>query len=265
MKVVVVGGGPAGMLAAMSASKANNEVVILEKMEKCGKKLLITGKGRCNITSSLEIGEFIANIPGNGRFLYSAFSNFTNQDIIDLLKKHGVKVKQERGNRIFPESDRSMDVLNALLAELKEDKVQVITNAQVTKINVKEQKVVGVIYQDRITGKQNEIKADKVILATGGKSYSKTGSEGDGYRVAEELGHHITKIRPSLVPFICKEKEVCSSLEGLSLRNVGIQFINRENKKVLYEDFGEMVFTSKRSIWTNNFKCFCSHITSKKY
>lgn len=254
MKVIVVGGGPAGMLAAISASKERNEVTILEKMEKCGKKLLITGKGRCNITSSIEMGEFIANVPGNGRFLYSAFSNFTNQDIIDILKRHGVKVKNERGNRIFPESDRSLDVLNALNAELKENRIQITTNAQVTKIKVKEQKVVGVIYKDRITGKQSEIKADKVILATGGKSYSKTGSAGDGYSIAKELGHNITEIKPSLVPLICKQKELCSSLEGLSLRNVAVRFINTENRKVIYEDFGEMVFTSKRSIRTYNFK-----------
>lgn len=123
MKVVVIGGGPAGMLAAISASRQNNEVIILEKMEKCGKKLLITGKGRCNITSSLDIKDFIQNVPGNGRFLYSAFANFTNLDIIELLKKHGVKVKQERGNRIFPESDHSLDVLNALL---KEDRKSVV-------------------------------------------------------------------------------------------------------------------------------------------
>lgn len=177
-------------------------------MNVCGKKLLITGKGRCNITSSLDMSEFIQNVPGNGRFLYSAFSNFTNQDIIGLLEKHGVKVKQERGNRIFPESNRSLDVLNALLEELRESKVQIITNSQVVDIKVNEQRVVGVIYKDKVSGESKEIKADKVILATGGKSYSKTGSTGDGYILAKKLGHNITQIRPSLVPLICKEKNL---------------------------------------------------------
>lgn len=130
MQVVVIGGGPAGMMSAICASREGNKVVLLEKMEKCGKKLLITGKGRCNITSSLPIEEFISNVPGNGRFLYSAFSNFTNQDMISLLKKHGVEVKKERGNRIFPESDHSVDVLNAFMAELREHKVEIKTRSQ---------------------------------------------------------------------------------------------------------------------------------------
>ncbi len=242
MKVVVIGGGPAGMLAAIGASKQNNEVTILEKMEKCGKKLLITGKGRCNITSSLDMSEFIQNVPGNGRFLYSAFSNFTNKDIIELLRKHGVKAKNERGNRIFPESDRSLDVLNALLKELKERKVEIRTNSQVIDIQTDTKKVVGVTYKDT-TNTTHTLKADKVILATGGKSYSKTGSTGGGYILAKKLGHHITEVKPSLVPLICKESGLCKSLEGLSLRNVGIKFINNENKKTIYEDFGEMVFT----------------------
>lgn len=243
MKVVVIGGGPAGMLAAISASKQNNEVIILEKMEKCGKKLLITGKGRCNITSNLDISEFISNVPGNGRFLYSAFSNFTNLDIIEILKKHGVKVKNERGNRIFPESDRSLDVLNALLKELKQCKVEIRTNAEVVDIKTENENVIGVTYKNTKTNNMEFITAGKVIVATGGKSYSKTGSTGDGYILAKKLGHHITEIKPSLVPLICKEKKLCQSLEGLSLRNVEIKFVNCENKKVIYEDFGEMVFT----------------------
>ena len=243
MKVVVIGGGPAGMIAAISAAINNDEVTLLEKMDKCGKKLLITGKGRCNITSSLDMSEFISNVPGNGRFLYSAFSNFTNNDIIKLLEKHGVKVKNERGNRIFPESNRSLDVINALLTELKQRKVEIKYNSQALDIKVDENAVKSVIYKDKITGQNKEIKADKVILATGGKSYSKTGSNGDGYTISKKLGHNVTKIKPSLVPLICKEKELCLSLEGLSLRNVKISLINKENKKTIYEDFGEMVFT----------------------
>ncbi len=229
------------MLAAISAARGGNSVTILEKMNMCGKKLLITGKGRCNITSGLDMSEFINNVPGNGRFLYSAFNNFTNQDIINILKKHGVEVKEERGNRIFPVSDKSLSVLNAIMEELKSLKVEIVTNAKVTKILVEQEKAKGVICE--INGSSKEILADKVILATGGKSYSSTGSTGDGYTLAKDLGHTITKIIPSLVPMVAKEKELCSSMQGLSLRNVGIKFINVENKKVLYEDFGEMLFT----------------------
>ncbi len=229
------------MLAAISASRAGNKVTILEKMNMCGKKLLITGKGRCNITSSLDMSEFIKNIPGNGKFLYSAFNNFTNEDIINLLKKHGVEVKVERGNRVFPVCDKSLSVLNALLSELNELKVEIKTNAEVTKILQEQNKVIGVICN--IEGQAKKILAAKVILATGGKSYETTGSTGDGYKMAEELGHHITNIKPSLVPLVCKEIQICKNLQGLSLRNVGIKFINLENKKTLYEDFGEMLFT----------------------
>lgn len=250
MNVVIIGGGPSGMLAAISSAKNGNSVTILEKMNMCGKKLLITGKGRCNITSSLEMSEFIKNIPGNGRFLYSAFNNFTNEDIINILKKHGVQVKNERGNRIFPISDKSKDVLDALLKELQDLKVKIKTNTEVIEILTNEEKVIGVKYKNRenlgvdiVSAKENEIKADKVILATGGKSYSSTGSTGDGYKIAMDLGHTITKIKPSLVPLVAKEKELCVSLQGLSLRNVQIKIINNENKKTIYEDFGEMLFT----------------------
>lgn len=242
MKVLIIGGGPAGMIAAIGAAKYGNQVTILEKMNMCGKKLLITGKGRCNITSSLDMSDFIKNVPGNGRFLYSAFNNFTNQDIISLLEKHNVKVKQERGNRIFPASDKSLTVLNALLEELDDLHIEVKTNTEVTKILVEQNAVIGVMCEQKNMSEQ-KILADKVILATGGNSYKATGSTGDGYRMAKELGHHITEIKPSLVPLVCKEIELCSSLQGLSLRNVGIKVINLENKKVVYEDFGEMLFT----------------------
>ena len=243
MKVVIIGGGPAGMLSAISAARKGDTVTILEKMNICGKKLLITGKGRCNITSSLDMSEFIKNVPGNGKFLYSAFNNFTNQDIIKILEQNNVKVKEERGNRIFPESNKSLSVLNALLQELRKLKVDIQTNTKVTKILTKEDKVIGVICYKEKNPEEQTILADKVILATGGKSYQSTGSTGDGYVMAKELGHSITKIRPSLVPLICKEKELCKNMQGLSLKNVGIKFINLENKKVIYEDFGEMIFT----------------------
>lgn len=238
MKVIVIGGGPAGIMAAISSAKIGNQVTILEKMEKCGKKLLITGKGRCNITSDLAMEEFIPNTPGNGRFLYSAYSNFTNQDMIDLLQKHGVKVKHERGNRIFPVSDKASDVLQALLEEAKQQHIIIKTNSEVSKIMVEKNKVMGVE-----TIHQEIIPADKVILATGGMSYPITGSTGDGYKMAKQVGHTVTKIMPSLVPLLAKEIDICKQLQGLSLRNVGIKFINEQNKKVIYEDFGEMLFT----------------------
>ena len=247
MKVIVIGGGPAGMLAAISSARNGNKVTILEKMNMLGKKLLITGKGRCNITSSLNISEFIQNIPGNGRFLYSSFQQFNNEDIIELLKKHGLKVKEERGNRIFPVTDKSLDVLNALLDELKELNVKIITNAQVTNIQVENNQIVGVNYKITTDAKQQIIyeKAEKVILATGGKSYPNTGSTGDGYEIANKLGHTITSIKPSLVPVTAtgKDLSICKKLQGLSLRNVEIKFEDTEKNKTIYEDFGEMLFT----------------------
>lgn len=267
MKVVIVGGGPAGMMAGISAARSGNEVVILEKMNMFGKKLLITGKGRCNITSSLDMSEFIQNIPGNGRFLFSCFEQFTNKDIIDFMEKHGVKVKEERGNRIFPVSDKSVDVLNAFLSELRKLNVKLITSAKVERIitnqvdnESKLRTVEGVEFIK--DGKKCIEKADKVIIATGGNSYQATGSTGDGYKMARDLGHTITDIVPSLVPVesnnireieknnkcVYESKytnslELCKALQGLSLKNVQIKFEDLEKNKVIYEDFGEMIFT----------------------
>ena len=238
MKVIVIGGGPAGMMAAISSAKKGNEVILLEKMKSLGRKLLITGKGRCNITSSLEISEFIKNIQGNGKFLFSAFQNFTNKDIISFLDKQGVAVKEERGNRIFPVSNQSQDVLNAFLGKLNQLKVEIRTNTTVKKILVEGNKVIGVEIE---TGEN--IKADKIVLATGGKSYPATGSTGDGYAIASELGHNITKIRPSLVPLTIKEITICQDMQGLSLRNVAITIMDVTKKKKIYTDFGEMIFT----------------------
>lgn len=243
MKVIVIGGGPAGIMAAISSAKYGNEVIILEKMNMLGKKLLITGKGRCNITSSLPIDEFIKNIPGNGMFLYSAFNHFDNQDIINILKEEGVEVKIERGNRIFPVSDQAKDVQLALLNTLKKLNVKIKTNVKAEHIVVKDGKASAVICNEN--GEEKKIDADKIIIATGGKSYPATGSTGDGYKLAEEVGHHITKIKPSLVPLVStqKSKELCKKLQGLSLRNVNIKIKDATNGKVIYEDFGEMLFT----------------------
>ena len=239
MKVIVIGGGPAGMMAAITSAESGNKVILLEKMERLGRKLLITGKGRCNITSSLPIDEFIQNTPGNGQFLYSCFKNYTNQDIIQFLKSQGLEVKEERGNRIFPITDKSLDVLECFKRRLKELNVEIIYNTKVTEIIQKKE-------QEKLQVKTEENKlfeADKVVLATGGKSYPLTGSTGDGYKIAEKLGHTVTKIRPSLVPLECYDKKLCKDLQGLSLRNINIELKNIENNKIIYEDFGEMLFT----------------------
>ncbi|MBE5806203.1 MAG: NAD(P)/FAD-dependent oxidoreductase [Clostridiales bacterium] len=260
MKVVIIGGGPAGMMAAISAAQNKNEVIILEKMNMLGKKLLITGKGRCNITSSLDINEFIANIPGNGKFLYSCFKRFDNKDIIKFLENNNVKVKEERGNRIFPVSDKSIDVLNVFINELKKLNVQVKLNSKVDRIIIDNNRVVGVEYT--INKNKYIEKADKVILATGGKSYPATGSTGDGYEIARKIGHTITDIKPSLVPlevnsdnnieknnaniFNSKYRNslmLCKELQGLSLKNIEISFEDIEKNKTIYKDFGEMIFT----------------------
>ena len=235
MKVVVIGGGPAGMLAAYSAAKQGNQVTLLEKNNSLGRKLLITGKGRCNITSSLDdMSDFIKNTPGNGRFLFSAYQNFTNKDIIDLLD---IPVKEERGNRIFPVSDTSKDVLDALIRVLKNEKVDIRTNTIVTDIIVKDNQVVGVKVNNE------ELNADKVIIATGGMSYSSTGSTGDGYKFAEKLGHTIDEPKPALVGFIVdsESKQLCKRMQGLSLKNVSLKVL--KSNKELYSDFGEMLFT----------------------
>ena len=284
MKIVIIGGGPAGMMSAISAKEKNpkNEVIILEKNNQLGKKLLITGKGRCNITSSLDMEDFIKNIPGNGRFLYSAFNEFTNKDIINFLKEEGLEVKKERGDRIFPVTDKSLDVLRCFERRIKKLEIEVKYNVKVEKILVKSENKIpkeenGMLLEkeeitinedkkttdeDKISIDEKEIslkqdkmsiygvktnigiiKADKVILATGGKSYPLTGSTGDGYNLAKELGHKITEIKPSLVPLEIYEKDICSNLQGLSLKNVSINIIDKNKGKVIYNDFGEMIFT----------------------
>lgn len=241
MDVIVIGGGPSGMMAAISASQKGKKVLLLEKNSLLGKKLLITGKGRCNVTSSLPIEEFIKNTPGNGKFLYSSYNSFTNKDIINFLEKQGLKLKEERGNRIFPVTDKAKDVLDCFEKKLKQLNVKILYNQKVIEILTLEEnkikKVVGVKTENNI------FYADKVILATGGKSYPLTGSTGDGYELAKKIGHTITKIRPSLVPLSTYNLELLGNLQGLSLKNVKIKFVDKCKNKVIYEDFGEMLFT----------------------
>lgn len=243
MNVFIIGGGPAGMMAAITSAEQGNNVTILEKMNSCGKKLLITGKGRCNITNLADMEDFFKNIPGNSRFLYSSFNSFNNQDIVEFLNKQGVKTKVERGGRIFPASDKAIDVLDAFINRLKDLNVRIITNCNVKKIiieqNDEEKKVIGVQTEDG-----RKLLADKVILATGGKSYPVTGSTGDGYKMAENMGHTVVETKPALVPLTCKNNkslEMCKQMQGLSLRNIGIKLLCAS--KTIYEDFGEMLFT----------------------
>ncbi len=237
MKVIVIGGGPAGMMAAISSAENGNKVILIEKMQSLGRKLLITGKGRCNITSSLDMDEFIKNTPGNGMFLYSCYKNYTNKDIINFLHEQGLEVKEERGNRIFPETDKSQDVLKCFTSRLKQLNVEIILNTKVEEILTKNGIATGVK-----TNKGN-FNADKIILATGGKSYPLTGSTGDGYKIVQKLGHTVTDIKPSLVPLEAFDKEICRKLQGLSLKNVEINVKDIDKNKLIYNDFGEMLFT----------------------
>lgn len=203
--------------------------------------MLITGKGRCNITSSLDMEEFIKNTPGNGRFLYSCYQNYTNQDIIRFLKEQGLVVKEERGNRIFPITNQSQDVLKCFTKKLKDLGVVIQYDTKVTRILVEQ-----INHSIRVIGVETnhgKIEAQRIILATGGKSYPLTGSTGDGYLLAEELGHTITEIKPSLIPFESYERNICQQLQGLSLRNVAIRLLDKQTNKDIYQDFGEMLFT----------------------
>lgn len=234
MNVIVIGGGAAGMMAAIMSSRNGNQVTILEKMRSMGRKLSITGKGRCNITNATDMDNFIKNVPGNGKFLFSAFSKFTNQDAINFFNEIGVKTKVERGDRVFPVSDSAMEVIDKLKKELDKQNVKVIVDSPVKCLVVENGKVTGVKTE---AGKTYS--CDKVILATGGKSYPTTGSTGDGYKIAKMLGHTIVEPRPSLVPLETYEKKI-EKLQGLSLKNVGIKIF--DGTKLVYEDFGEMLF-----------------------
>lgn len=235
-KVVIIGAGAAGMMAASVAADRGLDVVLVEKNHRVGRKILITGKGRCNITNDCEIEELIENVPKNGKFLYSAFYTFTNTNVIEMFNSLGVKTKTERGKRVFPESDKAHDIANALEKQINNKKVKLLLNTKVDKIVSKDNKVEKVILNNK-----KEIKCDSVIIATGGLSYPLTGSTGDGYKFAKTLGHTITDIKPSLIGMEVQESYV-SDLEKLALRNISISVYNSKNKKV-YDDFGELEFT----------------------
>ena len=236
-RVVIIGAGASGMMAAKVAGDRGYKVTVLEKQKRCGQKLLITGKGRCNITNNCEIEELIENVPTNGKFLYSAFYTFTNDQVIDMFNDLGVETKTERGKRVFPVSDKAVDVVRALERQMNSNKnVEVLLNSKVDKIIAEDGAVKKVVLSDK-----REIECDSVIVATGGVSYPKTGSTGDGYRFAKNLGHTIITPKPSLIGLEVMEDYV-ADLAKLSLRNVSIEVYNSKNKKI-YDDFGEMEFT----------------------
>ena len=233
--VIVVGGGAAGMFAAIAAAKNGHQVTLYEKNEKLGKKIFITGKGRCNITNAADMEELFDAVVTNSKFLYSSFYGYTNQNVIDFFEDAGVPVKTERGNRVFPISDHSSDVIRALEREMKKVGVKVCLNTEVKSVEAEKGKFNKVVLKDTTTQT-----ADACIVATGGLSYRSTGSTGDGFRFAENVGHKVTQCFPSLVPMETKEPWICE-LQGLSLRNVEAKIL--DGKKELYKDFGEMLFT----------------------
>ena len=252
-KVIVIGGGPAGMMAALAAAEIGHEVLLLEKNEKLGKKLYITGKGRCNITNSGDMEDLFANVMTNSKFLYSAFYGYDNLMVMDFFEQEGLAIKNERGNRVFPVSDHSSDVINTLQRALKKAGVEVKLYTEVERVLYEDrpdvgdadskeahQIVKGVQLKSGLVDGKKTVYADAVVVATGGFSYQATGSTGDGYRFARDMGHTVTEIYPSLVPFNTKESYV-KEMQGLALKNVTVRI--RDGKKKLYEDFGEMLFT----------------------
>lgn len=233
--VIVIGAGPAGMMAAGAAAGNGARVILLEKNRKVGRKLAITGKGRCNITNFCDVDTFISNVTANPRFLYSAINRFTCYDTVAFFEERGLRTKVERGNRVFPESDKASDVVDTLYDYVVGEGVEII-NAEVDSLIIEDNAVRGVKLADR------DIYADAVIIACGGMSYKATGSTGDGYRFAKAAGHRITPLLPSLVPLVSDDADI-PLLQGLSLKNVSLKIIDNNSDKEIYSDFGEMLFT----------------------
>ena len=234
-RIIVVGAGPAGFMAAAKAAEYGASVLLLEKMKQPGRKMLITGKGRCNITNAAPIAEIVKNIPGNGSFLYSALHAFDNEDVRGFFRELGIETKVERGGRVFPVSDRAADAVEALIAYLHELGVKIETESRVAKILTEGGRAVGVVLTSGA-----KLTADAVVLAVGGASYPGTGSTGDGYEMARRLGHTVGAILPSLVPLVTEDDWV-KDAQGLSLRNVRVTLLADDKK--IGEDFGEMMFT----------------------
>ena len=237
--IAIIGGGPAGLMAAITAAQkyaTSASVTLIEKNERIGRKLMITGKGRCNVTNNCDVDTLIKNTPKNARFLYSAFSKFTPQDVMNFFENNGVPLKTERGNRVFPVSDKAVDIVDALAKAAKKSGVKTICG-EVSHIILNGDVIEAVALKNG-----NFIKADAVVLATGGMSYPVTGSTGDGYRIAKALGHTVTDIKPSLVPLECHEG-FCSRLSGLSLKNVTLSVYEEGKKKPVFSEQGEMLFT----------------------
>ena len=238
-RIVIIGGGAAGLAAAISASekyKNQAEVTLIEKNERPARKVMITGKGRCNVTNNCNVDTLIANVPKNGKFLYSAFSGFTPKDVISFFETAGVPLKTERGNRVFPVSDKAVDIVDSLVKTAKSGGTKFI-NATAAEILAENGSVSGVKLTDG-----RVISADSVILATGGMSYPLTGSTGDGYKMAQKLGHTVTELKPSLVP-LCIHEGFCTKIAGLSLKNVTLSIFETGKKKPLFSEMGEMLFT----------------------
>lgn len=234
-KVIIIGAGAAGIMAAVSSALNGHTVSIYEKNDRIGRKLYITGKGRCNITNAADMKTIMENVVNNSKFLYSAFKQFDNQDVVEMLENAGCPTKVERGNRVFPVSDKSSDVIKAFQKILSELSVEVNLKAEVKSLIIEDSICKGIKLADK------SIYADAVIVATGGRSYPGTGSTGDGYRFAKNTGHKVGKLYPSLVPFTLEEKEEIKQLQGLSLKNVAVEIYDGD--KNIYKDFGEMLFT----------------------
>ena len=234
-KVLVVGAGAAGLIAAGTAAEHGAGVTLLEKNQRVGRKIMITGKGRCNLTNNCDVQTFINNVPVNGRFLYSAINRFTPSDTMNFFEGLGLELKTERGNRVFPMSDRAVDVVDALRDYVSDSGVKIVSDAAQALI-IENGEVIGVKCENR------SYYADSVIICCGGKSYPLTGSTGDGYILAKQAGHTVTELKPSLVPLESSDPE-CKSMQGLALKNVSLKIIDKNSNKELYSDFGEMLFT----------------------